>query len=130
MQRSIAFRVIRGFVCRTAWVLLYISQLALAVVALVMFFGVVIVAVDEGGGTSGRARRHVTVTQRCAMGLLYGALGLLFGVGSRKLRRCHRRINPLYPEMQIGFHTDRVDAGEQSPSSSAAMYDRDVDGVL
>jgi hypothetical protein len=102
----------------------------LAVVAFVMFFGVVIVAVDEGGGASGPARRHVTVTQRCAMGLLFGSLGLLSGLASLRLRRCHLRINPLYPEMQIGLHSDRADAGERSPSSSAAMYDRDVDGVL
>ena len=37
------------------------------------------------------------------MGLFYGSLGLASAVGSLKLRRCHQRINPLYPEMQISL---------------------------
>jgi hypothetical protein len=135
MQRYITLRVIRGLVYRTVWVLLYLSHLVLAVVAIIMFFGVVVVAVDKRGSASGHARRHVTVGQRCAMGILYGSLGLLSVVGARKLRQYHRQINPLYPEMQVGFHTGRATLGERLPNnppprSGEAMYDRDLDGGL
>jgi hypothetical protein len=67
MQRSIAFKIIRGIFYRAAWILLYVLYLALVVIAFTMFFGVALVAFDSGGGVSGRARRDVTVGQRCAM---------------------------------------------------------------
>src|SRR3954468_22272313 len=115
VQGSIAFKTIRGIFYRAAWVLLYVLHLALIVIAFAMFFGVVLMVVDKGGGESGPTRSHVTVGQRCAMGLLYGSVGLLSVAGALKLKRCHHRINPLYPEMQIGFHLARASAREQPP---------------
>jgi hypothetical protein len=135
MQESIAFKVIRGIFCRAAWVLLYVLHLALIVIAFSMFFGVVLVAFDKGGGGAGASRRHVTVGQRCAMGLLHGSVGLLCVAGALKLKQCHRRINPLYPEMQIGFHLARATERERPPQvhrppSADPLYDRDLDGGL
>jgi hypothetical protein len=135
MQASIAFKIIRGLVYRAAWALFYVVHLALVVIAIAMFCGVVLMAVDEGGGASGRARLHVTVGQRCAQGLLYGTLGLLSVAGALKIRRWHGRINPLYPELQIGFHLARATADERVPNehlppSAEPMYDVDLDGGL
>ena len=128
MRGSVVFRVLRGLVYRTAWVLLYISHLALVVVASAMFFWVAVIAVDSNGGLSRLAGQPVTLAQRYVMGLFYGLLGLASAVGSLTLRRCHQRMNPLYPEMQISLHADRPEVCERPTSSP--MYDRDLDEVL
>jgi hypothetical protein len=129
MQGPNWLKVIRGLAYRTVWVLLYLSHLALAFVALAGFLGVAIFALDPNGGASNTAGRRVTFAQRCAMGLVSGSLGLAAAVASRMLLRSHQRINPLYPEMQIGFHTGGSQACERVTDSSTAMYDRDIDGV-
>jgi hypothetical protein len=133
MQGSIAFKMMRGLVYRAAWVLLYILYIAFVLTALAMLVCVVLVVVDEGGGTSGHARHQVTVGQRLARGALCGSLGLISILGAVKLKTWHRRINPLYPEMQIGFHLDRATAhqrlpAEHPPPSTNPLYDRDLDG--
>src|SRR4029077_14891646 len=100
-------------VYRAAWVFLYVLYLALIVIAFSAFCGVALMVIDEGGGESSRARQLVSVGQRCVMGFFYGTLGLLSAAGALKLRRCRGRINPLYPEMQIGFHLARATARER-----------------
>jgi hypothetical protein len=135
MQGSLAFKMIRGLVFRAGWVLLYVLHLALVAVALSMFFDVALVAFDAGGGVFDPGQRHLAVGKRCAMCLLYGSLGLLSVVGALKLKQYHRRINPLYPEMQIGFHLARAMTRERPtpvrpPRSADPLYDRDLDGGL
>ena len=135
MQGSIAFKMIRGLVYRAGWGLLYVLHLALFVIAFAMFFGVVLMVVDKGGGESGPTRSQVTLGQRCGMGVLYGTFGILSVAGAVKLKRWHRRINPLYPEMQIGFHLARATARERPPQehptpSADPLYDRDLDTGL
>ena len=135
MQGSIGFKMIRGLVYRAGWALLYVLHLVLIVIAFAMFFGVVLMVVDKDGGVSARAGRQVTLGQRCAMGVLYGTFGILSVAGAVKLKRWHRRINPLYPEMQIGFHLARATARERLPQehpppSADPLYDRDLDAGL
>ena len=128
MRGSVVFMVLRGLVYRTAWVFLYISHLALVVVASAMFFWVAVIAVDANGGISSLAGQSVTLAQRYVMGLFYGSLGVASALGSLKLRRCHLRMNPLYPEMQISLDAGRSEVCERPTSSP--MYDRDLDEVL
>jgi hypothetical protein len=129
MQGTGWLTVTRGLAYRTVWILLYLAHLVLALVALVGFFGIAFFAFAPNGGASNTAGRRVTVAQRCVMGLMSGSVGVAAAAGSRMLLRCHKRINPLYPEMQIGFRPGGFEAGEREAGSSRAMYDRDIDGV-
>ncbi len=113
--------MIRGLAYRTVWVLLYVSHLALAFVSLAGFLGVAVFTLDPNGGASNTAGRRVTVAQRCIMGLVSGPLGLAAAAGSRRLLRSHQRINPLFPEMQIGSHTGGSEVGEQAADSSTRI---------
>jgi hypothetical protein len=135
MQGSIAFRVMRGLIHRTGWVLLYVAYLALCLVAIILIAGALAMSIDAGGGASRHARRHITLGQRFTVGFLYGSLGLLAAVGARLLRQWHRRVNPLYPEMQVRFRRTGAATGGRRPDRTAprwegsmAMYDPDLDG--
>ena len=135
MQGSIAFKSYAGSSTCAAWVFLCILQLALVVIALIMFCFVALMAFDEGGGAAGIARRQVTVGQRCAMGFLCGCLGLPSVLGALGLKRWHRRMNPLYLEMQVGLHLAQAMAAERVthehlPRPAEPMYDRDLVGGL
>jgi hypothetical protein len=132
MQRPIVLQVLRGLSFRTGWALLYVLHLALVGIAFALFCGVAIIVIDSGGGLSGPARRDVTVARRCTMGLVYGAFGILTAAGAVQLKRCFNRINPLYPEMQIGLHLPRVSLAERLPEeplprAEDPMYDRELD---
>jgi hypothetical protein len=129
MQGPGWLRVTRELAYRTVWVLLYLSHLALAFVALVGFFGIAFFAFAPNGGASNTAGQRVSVAQRCVMGLMSGSFGVAAAAGSRMLLRSHQRINPLYPEMQIGFHSGGSEAAKREAGPSRAMYDRDIDGV-
>jgi hypothetical protein len=128
MRSSVGFRVLRGLVYRTGWVLLYVSHLVLAFVALAMFVGAAIQVIDPNGGVSRRAGHPVTVMQRCVMGLLYVSVGVVSVIGSARLRRYHQDVNLYYPEMQISFYRN-PEEGDRSTSSDGGLYDRDIDGV-
>src|SRR3954468_4560 len=102
MQGPDWLKVIRGLSHRTVWALLYLSHLAPAFVALAGFLGIAVFTLDPNGGASNTAGQRVTVAQRCVMGFVSGSLGFAAAIGSRMLLRSHRRINPSYPEMQVG----------------------------
>jgi hypothetical protein len=128
MQSSVVFRVLRGLIYRTGWVLLYVCHLVLAFFALAMFFGAVIQVIDPNGGESSGAGHKVSVMQRCVVGLLCLLLGSLLCVGSVKLRRWHQSINLFYPELQIGSFKNHEE-DERSTELDGGMYDRDIDGL-
>jgi hypothetical protein len=111
--------------------LLYLLHGALIGLAFAMFLGAAIQVIDPGGGVFGPPRLEVTAAKRWAVGLVFAAFGVLSAWGAVKLKRCLNRINPLYPEMQIGLHRSGIPA-ERSPQAGLPqtadpMYDRDLD---
>ena len=130
MRRSVAFKVLRGLVYRSVWVILYLTHLALVFVAFTSVVGAVLMAIGPGILASNRSGQEFTITQRCLLGLLYGSFGFIFAVSSRELKRWYKSMNPYYPEMQISFRRDRAEPDDRSVRSNLDMYDREIDGVF